>query len=71
MVFCYECDTLYHDLLDLRRQGSEINNFDPSKPIFVCPKCGSPFEYYFMKNPQYQVGRAEWIKQGYAHLLCQ
>lgn len=70
MVFCYECDTLYSDLRDTSQNNEvEINNFDPKRPIFSCPKCHHDFEYYFMKNPKYEVSREEWLRSGYGRLL--
>jgi len=70
MVFCYECDTLYSDLKDTCRNNEvAINNFDPKRPSFSCPKCSWDFEYYFMKNPEYGVSREEWLKAGYGRLL--
>ena len=69
MVFCYECDTLYDDLRDLTRQETEINHFDPSRPIFACPGCGRLFEYKFMQNTKYQVTRETWVGQGFQSLL--
>ena len=71
MVFCYECDTLYSDLDDTTKNNEvAINNFDPNKPIFSCPKCHHEFEYYFMKNPIYSVSRDEWLNSGYGYLLA-
>jgi hypothetical protein len=69
MVFCYECDTLYPDLKNTTTVDNDINHFDPSKPIFSCPKCTHAFEYYFMKNSDYEVTRDEWTAAGYDTLL--
>jgi hypothetical protein len=69
MVFCHECDTLFDNLNDLSSQASEVNSFDPARPIFACPQCGYSFEYYFMSNPAYDVPRAAWLAAGLARLL--
>ena len=69
MVFCYECDTLYEDLDDLKKQGTEINNFKPQLPIFSCPGCGYEFEYSFMKKQRYKVDTKKWLESGYVDLL--
>jgi hypothetical protein len=70
MVFCYECDTLHGDLNDLARPGSwAVNNFDTSAPIFSCPQCAYPFEYFFMRDGRYKTSFDQWRRQGVSHLL--
>jgi hypothetical protein len=69
MVFCYECDTLYHDLNDLDQQDTPVNSFDPSAPIFACRACGYEFEYFFMRNERYAVPLNAWLGAGLGHLL--
>lgn len=69
MVFCYECDTLYDDLDDLRSQGTQINNFDTASPIFRCPNCDRAFEYFFMRDGQFKVPISLWTREGFEHLL--
>jgi hypothetical protein len=69
MVFCYECDTLYDNLRDLSQQGTNINHFDPTTPIFACPGCGHPFEYFFIRDGKYKVPREQWVAAGGGHLL--
>jgi hypothetical protein len=68
MVFCYECDTLYPNLLNLS-QKHHPNAFDPKMPSHSCPSCGYLFEYYFMKNEEYKVTVHEWAQAGFQHLL--
>lgn len=69
MVLCYECDTLYPNLNDLSQHKTNLNHFEPNRPIFPCPKCGYEFEYYFMKNPLYHVTVQEWTAAGFGALL--
>lgn len=69
MVFCYECDTLYHDLSDLTKTDTPINSFDPTKPIFLCPYCGEVVSYNFMEEPDYGIGFSDWIAGGHRELL--
>jgi hypothetical protein len=70
MVFCYECDTLHGDLHDLDHPGKwEVNNFDPSSPIFACPQCSYPFEYFFIRDGKYKTSFDQWQRQGMNHLL--
>jgi len=70
MVFCYECDTLHGDLNDLGHPGScAVNNFDTSAPIFSCPQCAYPFEYFFIRDGKYKTSFHQWQRQGVSHLL--
>jgi len=70
MVFCYECDTLHDDLNDLAHAGSwAVNNFDTSAPIFSCPQCAYPFEYFFIRDGKYKTSFDQWQQQGVSHLL--
>jgi len=70
MVFCYECDTLHGDLHDLDHAGLwPVNHFDPSSPIFVCPQCAYPFEYFFIRDGKYTTSFDQWQCQGVSHLL--
>jgi hypothetical protein len=69
MVFCYECDTLYDSLKDLSKQSTAVNHLNPAAPIFACPDCGRPFEYFFMRDGRYKVPRKQWIAAGFGHLL--
>lgn len=69
MVFCYECDTLYDDLSDLTNRGTQINSFDPSRPIFACPQCGHRFAYHFVRDGLHKVDRGDWLAAGLGHLL--
>ena len=69
MVFCYECDTLYADLSDLANQSAEVNNCEPSQPIFACPQCGHRFAYHFVRDGLYKVDREGWLAAGFGHLL--
>jgi hypothetical protein len=70
MVFCYECDTLYDDLTNLGSQGTRVNHSDVASPIFRCPCCDRPFEYFFMRDERYKVPLAEWLELGFGHLLA-
>lgn len=70
MVFCYECDMLYADLNDLNDKGTEINNFETSRPLFACPRCGHPFEYFFIRDGKYKVSRERWLASGFGHLIA-
>jgi hypothetical protein len=70
MVFCYECDTLHSDLHDPDHTGCwAVNHFDPSAPIFVCPQCAYPFEYFFIRDGKYKTSFDQWQRQGVSHLL--
>jgi hypothetical protein len=69
MVFCYECDTLYTDLKNLKDQGAQVNFFEPGRPIFACPQCGYPFERFFIRDGLYKVSRERWLESGLGHLL--
>ncbi len=70
MVFCYECDTLYGDLHDLDQAGPwDVNHSDPSAPIFVCPQCVYPFEYFFIREGKYKTSFDQWKQMGLSHLL--
>jgi hypothetical protein len=69
MVFCYECYTLYDNLTDLAHQGALVNHSDTTAPIFHCPSCGRPFEYFFMRDGCYKVPMAQWVGAGFGHLL--
>lgn len=70
MVFCYECDTLHGDLHDLSHPGRwPINNFDTSAPIFSCPQCAYPFEYFFIRDGKHKTTFDQWQRQGVSHLL--
>ena len=70
MVFCYECDTLHGDLNNLDHAvGWAVNNSDPSSPIFVCPACAYPFEYFFVRDGKYNTSLDQWKRQGVSHLL--
>jgi hypothetical protein len=68
MVFCYECDTLYHDLKNLALHSRDINCFVPTKPIFTC-NCGKEFEYFFIRDGLYKVPLAKWLAAGFGNLL--
>jgi hypothetical protein len=70
MVFCYECETLYDDLTDLGSHGTPVNHSDPAAPAFSCPGCGRPFEYFFIRDGQYKVPLAQWVRAGFGHLLA-
>jgi hypothetical protein len=70
MVFCYECDTLHGNLNDLAHPGGwAVNNFDTSAPIFSCPQCAYPFEYFFIRDGKYKTSFDQWQRQGVSHLL--
>jgi hypothetical protein len=70
MVFCYECDTLHGDLHDLDHAGAwNVNSFDTSSPIFVCPQCAYAFEYFFFRDGKYKTSFDQWQRQGVSHLL--
>jgi hypothetical protein len=69
MVFCYECGTLYRDVLNLSLHGrDDVNHFDPDSPAFSC-RCGFKFEYRFMANPSYRPSQAQWVAGGGEPLL--
>jgi hypothetical protein len=70
MVFCYECDTLYDDLADLGSHSTPVNHFDTTSPIFRCPCCTRPFEYFFIRDMLYKVSVARWVDAGFGHLLA-
>jgi hypothetical protein len=70
MVFCYECGTLHGDLHDLNQPGRlAVNHFNPASPIFVCPQCAYPFEYFFMRDGKYKTSLDQWHRQGLSRLL--
>lgn len=69
MVFCYECDTLFHDLGDLTCKWTPVNHGNPTSPIFSCPGCAYAFENSFMSNPSYAVSRQHWMSGGGTHVL--
>ena len=70
MVFCYECDTLYDNLADLDGRGRDgVNHTDNGKPIFHCPECRNPFEYWFMRHGHHKAALEQWIAAGFGHLL--
>jgi predicted RNA-binding Zn-ribbon protein involved in translation (DUF1610 family) len=69
MVFCYECDTLYRNLDDTGDQYTEINHRDPREPVFACPQCGYPFDYFFIGDGRYRVAHERWVAAGFGHLL--
>jgi hypothetical protein len=69
MVFCYECGTLYRDVSNLSRRGSEdVNHFEPKSPAFSCD-CGFAFEYRFMRNRMYRPSEEQWVAGGGRPLL--
>jgi hypothetical protein len=69
MVFCYECDTLYADLLNPLRSDLPVNSFNPSEPIFQCPSCQYAFPYSFMRSGSHRVTFNQWRDAGLGHLL--
>ena len=70
MVFCYECDTLYGNLYNLDEAGRyNVNHFDPSAPIFVCPECKFPFEYFFVRDGMYKSTFGDWKRKQLCRLL--
>ena len=69
MASCSECGTLYDDLADLAHHGRPINHFEPAAPMFHCPTCRRPFEYFFIRDGKYKVTMARWIAAGFGHLL--
>lgn len=69
MVFCYECDTLFADLGNLAERGTQVNNFDPTRPIFACPQCGHRFAYGFIRDGLHKVERERWLAAGLGQLL--
>jgi hypothetical protein len=64
MVFCYECDTLYPDLMNTNVMKLHIGQF-------YCPKCNHQFEYDLHDKPNYQVTPSEWMNAGYEYLLTE
>ncbi len=69
MVFCYECDTLHGDLHHLGYAEWEVNHSDPSSPIFVCPQCAYPFEYFFIRDGKHKTSIDHWKRMGGRQLL--
>jgi hypothetical protein len=70
MVVCYECETLYDDLHILSSRGTWVNHSNIHVPLFRCPCCDNPFEYFFMRDELHKVPVAEWIELGFGHLLA-
>ena len=67
MVFCYECDTLYPNLLDTTiRQTVPLTR---STDRVTCPKCSVRFADYNFLVDEYLVTASEVIAAGYSHLL--
>lgn len=72
MIFCYECDTLYPDLMNPETKMGVALTSESDR--LVCPNCHEPFEdYYFLRRPnvdKYLVTAEEVTSRGFAHLLA-
>ena len=64
LVLCYECDTLFPELSDLRVQLPFV--LDTSR----CPNCAGEFSPDFMRSPQHRISFAEWSGRGHDQLLA-